>query len=251
MDEKRKYFGLRKEFIDLYTKKIYLIYYEMPSIAVLHTNLIGRSEYCVFSVELFLKQMELRLIMAKACVRKGEKPDAEKIEQRSKFLKHWFVQEERELLKEQDTADNYTETSAEVIENCNFIYRMLVDHLHSDLHPSLSNSKREMMLLAEDAYQHHDVNELCRLATEYYCLEDGITEPEVDYQLCNILLESRIKDLREEIQSYENSFPLNYIDRLHDPDWVSEQEKMMSENAKRMVKEVKRLYKEFRLLTEQ
>lgn len=247
-EEKKVYDQLRKEFLDLYTKKEDIVATGITSAYVLYTNLIGRDEFEVFNLSVQAKALKQKVKLAQAYLNRGELPDIKEIERRITGM--WKEHEDKlnHMMEGVKLADCSTTIDAEKIADCKTMYRLLVKKLHPDLHPELSEDLQDMLIVAKAAYKQLDANTLRQLVLKYsFITEESRKDDYVDGALIK-QLEAQIDNLHKEIEAYESAFPLNFLDRLHDKAWVENQQRLLQEKRASLTQEIERLENIYSLL---
>lgn len=226
---------LREEFLRLYTLKEELVSNRIHSAYVLYADLIGRDEFEVFNLEIRVKALKMKIKMAQAYLNRNENPDMCAIEKRIAQL--WQEHEEKlaRMMEGIKCADNSVLISADVVADCKAIYRMLVKNLHPDLHPELSEELSDMLIVAQAAYKQWDVKTLRQLSIKYFLLIDS-DKPNGDYDENQMItrLQEQIDTLGQEIAKRESEFPLSYWERLHNQEWVAEQQNLMQQRQEEL-----------------
>lgn len=252
MEEKDTMVQLRKKFLQLYTKKEEIVTSAITSTYVLYTNMVGRAEFEVFNLSIEAKALRLKIKLAQSYINKNETPDTVWIENRISQLWHQHEEKLKQMIEGIKFSDNMISVQPNVVEDCRTIYRMLVKKLHPDLHPELSEDLHDMLIVAQAAYKQYDVKTLRQLAIKCHFLsESDIHRKDFDEHQFLIQLQEQIANLEKEIEEYENSFPLNYLERLKNKKWVEEQQKILQEQLESLNSEINKLREIYSLIIDE
>jgi len=221
--------ALRKEFLRLYTEKDRLISEERDSLYIRYLNLLGNAKYENFCLHVELQSLKRKVEMAQAYINRNQRPDMKKIERDvAQQLEKYYdmVKQQAQALEE---AKNAIALDGFDMAESRQLYRLIVKRLHPDLHPDQSEQDADLFIKGQTAYRTHNLDLLREIVMRLDMDRkvDDLLKHEESLEDIIARLKRQVEDLKNDIRTLNNQFPLNLADKLYDKEWVENEQRQL------------------------
>lgn len=243
---KERYQLLKGEYVQLLTDKDMLLDFGKSQLEALYVVKIGKKQLELLEIRLTVKGLKKQFELAMAYVNRNEKIDWTSIE----------------IIVDKFLANDYAEIIKEAgrIEKANFLlshlaspersvelrklYRKIAKELHPDVNPNLTEQQINLWYAVKRAYEYGDLESLRALSIMANDLDN---QSEIisddDLRIQTELLKAGIEKLLSEIKHIRSAFPFNIEKKLHDEEWVTEQNRQTEQQIEEVLKQ-KQKYEE-------
>ncbi len=236
---------LRKEYIQLFTRRDHLLSHERDTLFCRYMLLVGQRKYENYKISVDVRALKMKLELAQAALNRNERPNLAKIEDEvNRQLQSYYRDLERQA-EEVRLAQEAVAIADFTIEELRNLYRTLVRRLHPDLHPNLPESLQDLFVKGVAAYRSYDIATLRGIVKRLDMdspLDDIAREGESPEETI-ARLQKDIEKQKSENCKLKTVFPFNLEMQLQDPVWVkAEQDKLDDEHHR--LEEQKRVYRD-------
>ncbi len=208
--------ALRASLAELVYQRDHLKFVVCENIKMDYMLEIGNLEFNLFNLYCKFMRLKRKKEMIQTLINQGEEVDIDKIDfdLDEEFEEYQSMLDEK--MKEIDDAldrKNCDKLSPEDSKDLKFLYRELVKMLHPDLHPNLSEDKKEIFVKVVDAYKAGDIDGL-RIYYAMMSSFDDVDLPTLEEERDR--LKALIKAVYDEISEIKSSYPYNMLVYLED-----------------------------------